>query len=186
MDDFENLNKKFDVDSFESEVKNVNNQIEKVAERKNEIVESIKNNQVGFTKEDQTFLVDEIKSLIKSTTSVLEKLEQDIRIGTPVRSHEVYAILANSKVNQLKELRDLYRTIMEMAIFDPNSEQNKKEEKNAGVCMTMDQIVNLVKSAQKESSLNAIDAKFEIVDTRDVYVENDQENVFKNKPKEKK
>ncbi len=182
MDDFENLNKKFDVDAFESEVKNVNNQIEKVAERKNEIVESIKNNQVGFTKEDQTFLVDEIKSLIKSTTSVLEKLEQDIRIGTPVRSHEVYAILANSKVNQLKELRDLYRTIMEMAIFDPNSEHNKKEEqKTDEINMTATDFLKIIKQAQKESSLNKIDANYEIVD-RDEVVDKTK-NFFKDEPK---
>jgi len=185
MDDFENLNKKFDVDSFESEVKNVNNQIEKVAERKNEIVESIKNNQVGFSKEDQTFLVDEIKSLMKSTTSVLEKLERDIRIGTPVRSHEVYAILANSKVNQLRELRDLYRTIMEMALFDPNSEQNNRKSEEAEVKMTFNDLMTIVQKAKEQNSLNAINADFKVVEDEQE-ADNSPSRIFKDKPKDKK
>jgi len=160
----DNLNKKLNAE-FVEETKKVENEIEAIETKKNEIVKRVENTAISpITFEDQKYLLDEIRDLICSTTRILEKLEQDIKIGSPPRMYEVYSALTNAKVNQLRELRELNKMILDMQIF-----QNVPEEKGKGtvgrdeVKMTALDLLKIVKAAQKSSSMNAIEADFKIV-----------------------
>lgn len=186
---FEKLNKLFNTESgFDESIKEVNNELQIVEQKKNEIKEIVqKKNEVGFTIEDQGFLIEEVKGLMKLTDSVMVKLEKDIKIGSSASMYEVFSLLANSKVNQLRELRELYKTIMEMSIFG-DEESNNKSKNNEDVSMTATDLLKIIKEAQKSSSLNAIEASFSVVDSAEDEKEKKNEDVFKNnyKPKNKK
>ncbi|HON84051.1 MAG TPA: hypothetical protein PLI22_07980 [Caldisericia bacterium] len=186
---FEKLNKLFNTESgFDESIKEVNNELQTVEQKKNEIKEIVqKKNEVGFTIEDQGFLIEEVKGLMKLTDSVMVKLEKDIKIGSSASMYEVFSLLANSKVNQLRELRELYKTIMEMSIFG-DEESNNKSKNNEDVSMTATDLLKIIKEAQKSSSLNAIEASFSVVDSAEDKKEKKNEDVFKNnyKPKNKK
>jgi hypothetical protein len=167
--EFEKLNEKFNTESFDLEISNVSDKLKEVQEKKNELYQEFNDKkEVGFTREDQCYLIDKNKMLLDMNEEVLIKLKNDIKIGTPPKYHEVFSFLINSQVNVLKELRELYRTIRDVNIIDgvePNNNNNKKDE---NVEMTATDFLKLIKEAQKTSSLNSVDASFEVIDDKKV------------------
>jgi len=163
----DNLNKKLNI-NFQEEAENVKNEISKVEEKKNEIAKKVENTQLApITFEDKEYLLLEIRKLIASTGRILEKLEQDIKIGSPPRMYEVYSALTNAKVNQLRELRELNKMIMDMQFFaDPQGKNDSKSEKDEVTMKTSD-LLKFVKEAQKQNQLNSVDAEFQVLDDCD-------------------
>lgn len=184
---FEKLNNLFDTESGITEnLKEVKNELQTINQKKNEIKEIVQKNEVGFSIEDQGFLIEATKKLMESTDNVMQKLEQDIKIGSSPRMYEVFSFLANSKVNQLRELRELYKMILEMSIF--NEEDSNKSKNENDVSMTATDLLKVIKEAQKSSSLNAIEATFKVVENEEEQKEKKNNDVFKNnfKPKKKR
>lgn len=158
------LNDAFDT-TFKEDIDQAEKDIEQIEERKNALVKQVETKEMSITFQDQQYMLMELKTLIQSTTNVLDKLEQDIRIGSPPRMYEVYATLTNSKTMQLKELRELNKMILEMSIF-------KEDEKDSGgqklgkdsVTMTTKGLLDIIKQAQKENSMNKVEVEFDILE----------------------
>lgn len=159
---FEKIANKLGTEYVETAVVSaIENEIEEVKEKKNELVKFSKND---ITLEDKEYLNTEIKSLVKISKGVLEKLNKDIKIGTPPRVAEVFATLANSIVAQLKELRELNKMVMDTEIL--NVPVDPKPNASFNVKMTGSEMLELFEKMQKDSKLQKIDAEFKIEDEK--------------------
>lgn len=56
--------------------------------------------------EDSDFISSELKMTIESISDVMTKLDEDLKIGAPPRMFEVYAKLADSKINAISKLTE--------------------------------------------------------------------------------
>lgn len=113
--------------------------------------------------EDLDYMKMEIKSLIENGVNTLEKLSEDIKIGTSVRSHEVY-------FQGLGSVRELIKELKELNI--DNAKMNKESSKETIVNNTQvnnffsgKELAEMMKKAKKDSQMNDIKAEFKIDDT---------------------
>ena len=113
--------------------------------------------------DDLDYMKMEIKSLIENGVNTLEKLSEDIKIGTSVRSHEVY-------FNGLGSVRELIKELKELNI--DNMKANKESSKETVINNTQvnnffsgKDLAELMKKAKKESQMNDIKAEFKIDET---------------------
>lgn len=161
---FDGLNKKFNT-NFESE-KEGEELIESAEElQKNlEDFQKKKNQLTGPSDDlilsDQEYLRNELKALISNTKVIMRKLENDIKIGTHPRAHEVYAKMVNSVNETLKELKDLNSTIAELKIKNVKMENNSKNK----ISLTSNQLLDMLDKAKESSQMKEIDADFTITD----------------------
>ncbi len=128
---------------------------------------------------DETYIREKMMNLIETSTRVLHKLEDEIKIGSGDRTFEVFSELADSVNKQLATLTD-----MNAAVEKAKVERRKlkiKEQKGVGqggtspnglVSMTATQIAEMIRSASDNSQLKRIDAEFKI------------ENIDKDEPNE--
>jgi hypothetical protein len=113
--------------------------------------------------DDLDYMKMEIKSLIENGVNTLEKLSEDIKIGTSVRSHEVY-------FNGLGSVRELIKELKELNI--DNMKAGKESAKEGVVNNTQinnffsgKDLAEMMKKAKKNSQMNDIVAEFKIDDT---------------------
>ena len=115
------------------------------------------------TMRDTDFVSHEIKGLIESSKSVLDRLDADIRIGSQPRMYEVYSQLTNSITAQLKELRQLHESVAKIKI-----DQGKLKVSDVGdsdkIQLTSDQLLDMIDRAKERSEIKEIDADFEVDD----------------------
>jgi len=159
---FDKLNDKFNTSftTSSSEIDKIEEEIQEIEDKKNELI--VRSNKTDLVIKDQDYLEEEIKELIDNSKTVLQKLQNDIKIGSPARMYEVYAELLNSVLNQYKELRELNKMIESMKIMSGAGFRPSVEEKDNKISLTSDQLIDVVNKAKKNSQLNAIDASFEI------------------------
>jgi hypothetical protein len=123
--------------------------------------------------EDKEYLEYELKTLISDSRRVMYILEQDIKIGTKPRYHEVYATLTKSVLDGIKELRELNQTIANLK-FQKEKLAVRKEQyslsggngNNSGaklnVRLSGKDLFDMMEAARKSSGLNAVKAEFEV------------------------
>ena len=144
---------------FEPE-KEFKKEIKKIEDVKNKIS---KNETDSFTLEDVEYMEMELKDSLKGLQSVMNTLEQEIKIGAKSTMFEVYATLSNSKINAIKELRELRKIIIDLKI---KSIEKNKTPIAKNLTMNFNSISDVLeavsKKAKKNSSINKIDAEFEI------------------------
>lgn len=109
---------------------------------------------------DEGFLRTELKTLIIGARIVLQKVQSDIKIGTPAKTVEAYAKL-------LAEVRDTYKELRELSlsVHDAKKDLGKIDINNVGnkkIPLTANQLLELVEKAKENSEMNKIDANFEI------------------------
>lgn len=162
---FENLN-----DALGSDY-NVDEELEAIDEKtKNfeEIKNKIANRESGNEIEDKEYLELELKTLISNSQRIMNILEQDIKIGSKPRYHEVYATLAKSVLDGIKELRELNQTIANLKLQKEKLEirklQNGIDAKPTQVNFNLSgrELFKMVEAAKKSSELNSVNAEFEI------------------------
>lgn len=162
---FKGLDETFDTSYDEKETKK---QVAKIEDSIKEIdtkKKDLKKNLVVMN--DVPYIKEELMTLISSSKNILEKLEDDIKVGSPARMYEVYATLLNSITNELKELRQLNYDAAQLEI-----EQNKKKSlselnPNDKVLLSSDALLDMISTASRQSEMNRIDADFEIQDSYD-------------------
>jgi len=165
---FEGLDDAFDTE-FEEDTEFIDISPEDDTVPTNEVaVRDRPNIPMELTKDDNTirdtdFVSHEIKGLIESSKSVLDKLDADIRIGSQPRMYEVYSQLTNSITAQLKELRQLHESVAKMKI-----NQSKIKLSDVGtsdkIQMTSEQLLDMIDKAKENSEIKQIDADFEVDD----------------------
>jgi len=157
-DVYENISKCLDT-TFEGEA------VEELVEVK---VQSEKCKDIVTTSNDETQLVDEnyirdeIKSLVDNIEVAMSKLQQDIRIGSPARQHEVFGQLANAKVNVLKELIAMNKAKLDAKIKMQKKDTPKSMTVNNNMHVSSSDLLKMVNDSKKKNSLKGIEAKFDI------------------------
>lgn len=158
------LNTDYNVDK---ELEKLETQSKKLVERKSQ---SKENKDLEATIEDKEYLEFELKLLIQNTNRIMEVLEQDIKIGTKPRYHEVYATLVKTVLDGLKELRELNVSIEQLKLQREKLEVRKKEGgtssnyQQVNFHLSGSDLYNMFEKAKAESELNKIEADFKITD----------------------
>lgn len=108
--------------------------------------------------EDTDYIKFELKSLIENGVNMLEKLSEDIKIGTSVRSHEVYFKGLESVKSLVKELKELNLDNKKLAKEDAkvvsNGASNQTQINNF---FTSKDLLKMINKADKESTMKDID-----------------------------
>jgi hypothetical protein len=164
---FEGLDDALDIDyDVDKEIDEVATRTEKLEKSKYEIAKKPRD-EINIS--DQEYLVMELKMIIANSRNILEVLEQDIKIGTQPRYHEVYATLTKSVIDGLKELRELNQSVanleiqkekLELKKVNPNGSMQIGTQVNMN--LTGKDLFKMIKQAKSESELNVIEADFEI------------------------
>ena len=111
---------------------------------------------------DEGYIRDEVKSLVDNIEVAMSKLQQDIRIGSPPRNHEVFAQLANAKVNVLKELINMNKHKLDAKMKLQKTETPKNMTVNNNMNISSSDLLKMVNGAKKNNSMKKIEAKFDI------------------------
>lgn len=138
--------------------------VNKVIERKKDIESSTDELKLG----DAEYMKAEITSCIASLETVMNTLEQDLKIGSQPRMYEVYATMANTKMSSVKELRELNKVILDLKLKlrEPTSKGGSNGPKNLTVnnYISHKDLLGMMTDAKKNNSLNKVSADFKIVD----------------------
>jgi succinate dehydrogenase/fumarate reductase-like Fe-S protein len=161
------LNKLSDALDVDFESEEILNKANEIQVRKNNIVDTL--NKDEWTLDDKIYMEAEIKETICGVDDVMDMLKKDIKIGTQPRTHEVYATLAKIKIDALKELRELSRSVIDMKLVKAKA-TGSGSASNVQVNnynMSSTDLLQMVKKAKNNNALNDVEAKFEI-DEKDV------------------
>lgn len=138
------------------------NTFDSLSQKKNELVKS---KTTGLeVLNDEVELREGLKNIITKAELVMEKLEQDIKIGSKPYTHKVYGELLKSVTEAYRELREV-----DTAIFKAKVEANKimspKDVPQGGkITMNAEQLLDLVNKARETSTMKEIKADFVIED----------------------
>ena len=161
---FEGLTSAFNT-SFEMEDKNVKTlfveaekQVSLIEEKKNEIM----TNKKELALKHQSFLEEELMSLIVSTRAMLAKLESEIKIGSKSGYWDSYARLAMTVTSQMKELRELNISVVETEIQKRNMGNDINSGKRATIVLDANSLMEYINKIKRESEIGKIDATFTI------------------------
>jgi len=156
---FDKIAESLDTD-FDGEVVN---EVKDLMETKKKLLSTDLNN---LSLADSEYMKTEIVHTLATLETVIDKLTQDIKHGSPPRMFEVLGTLINSKITAIKELRDLNKTISDIDYRD-----KRKPEQGAGtgpknltINITSSDLQNMVKEASELNSMKEVDAHFEISD----------------------
>ena len=156
-DVYENISNSLDT-TFDGE------EIEELVEVKKKCTELIETDNSEIAMEDEVYIREEVKSLISSIEVAMSKLQQDIRIGSPARQHEVMAQLANAKSNVIKELIGMNKAKLDakLKLMKLYKKESPKSMTVNNMTVTSSELLKMVNGAKKKNSLKNVEAKFDI------------------------
>lgn len=169
---FEGLDDALNIDyeAVDKELTEINDRSNQLEESKKEIAKH-KQDDLDATIEDKEYLAMELKMIIQNSRNILEVLEQDIKIGTKPRYHEVYATLTKSVLDGLKELRELNNNVAQLKLqkeklnikrASANDKTSMQIGTQVNMQMTGGDFFKMVEDAKKQSSLNNIEPTFDL------------------------
>lgn len=164
---FDNLDAALDTD-FVTDDENTNKALARLEEKKNELVQRAESTD-DIRIEDAEYMRYELKMLIMNSLCVLEKLSQDIQIGSKVREHEVYFSGVGSVRDIIKELRELDKNIADLKLAKQKTEKAESGKLNNNgtinnFYVSNEELEEMMDHASKNNSLNDVEAKFQIND----------------------
>ena len=157
---FNNLSDALNTDFVQDEDISNEAKIKKYEDVKNKAIDIFQAEETNL--EDKAYLRAELKMLIHNGLVILDKLEQDISIGTHVRSHEVYFGGMHSIMGALKELRDLNKTEVELGVAKTKAVSGGAKNITNNNIFTGKDLLQMINSAQADNSLNTVKAEFDI------------------------
>ena len=112
---------------------------------------------------DADYIACELKMAVESISDVMEKLGEDLKVGAPPRMFEVYAKLADSKINALDKLTSKSKIQLDAKIKTrPNQQQpNLSMGSNNNIILTSKGLLDLIRQEQPKTntSVQHIDAE---------------------------
>lgn len=146
----------------EMEIKDLSKELDAFEDKKKELL-ATPINQIR-TIEEKEEIEKDLKSLIEYGKDVLKILKEDLRIGSEARKFEVFAQMLNSTSGALKELIAFKKMIYDIQVFqDPQGPiPNQSPGAELKIKMTGKELAKLIIDAEKNNSLNNIDAKFNV------------------------
>ena len=133
-------------------------QVQLIEEKKNEIVTK----KVELVLKDQSFLEEELKTLIISSGLMLAKLESEIKIGSKSSYYDSYAKMVTSRAGVLKELRELNIAIVQTELEKRKFGNDINIGKKATIVMDANALLEFINNTKLNSEMNKIDASFTI------------------------
>lgn len=138
----------------------IENEIQEFEKKKNEIAKMCE--KVDLTLEDKDYLQMETRTLIQNGRIVLDKLQGEIKQGSSPRMYEVYSVLLSTIMTGLRELRELNKLVLEIEKRNRDSVPGIPGA-TLNVFLTSKDMVQMLKKAKQENSLNAVDGEFKDV-----------------------
>ena len=168
-DSFNGINKKlntsFELEKEDQDIINtfvdLKKEIDSFQDKKKSLIDS--NNAMVLA--DQEYMRNHLKTIIINTNTVINKLENEIKIGTHPRTHEVYGKLIQALTGAIKELRELNTTIVELKMKDNRLDNNIANKK---ISLTANQLLDMIDKAKKSSQINAIEVDFTVDEKEDI------------------
>jgi hypothetical protein len=111
---------------------------------------------------DQEYMLFELKDLIQCSKEALYELKKVLKPGTSARAWEVFGKVADSITGQLRELRELNKTMLDIMVFSGTGQAGQQEDK--GIQMTGTQLIDLINRARESSEIAKVEAVFDIGD----------------------
>ena len=148
--------------SFQGEediAEEVNTQLATVGDLKKDITTT---DLTTYTLEDAKYMEQQIKKSLEGLEAVSNRLEQEIKIGSKASMFEVYATLANSKMNAIKELRELRKIILDLKIQLEKPKSSSPKNVTVNNYMSAKDVTKMLKDASANSKLKKIDATFKV------------------------
>lgn len=162
---FDRLNEAFDTTFKEDAVES--------KEELRTLPQKIENTPLGdekdITIENKEYIKTELLTLISSNYRIMNILEQDIKVGSKPRYHEVYAILSRSVLDAVRELKELGVAEKKLQI-DHKKLGLKTEAVNSlgqisrNMVLGGRQLLDMIENAKKDSQLNTIEAEYYTVE----------------------
>ena len=140
------------------EIVEISTDIKEFEEKKNELIKSAKQNTI----EDKSYLQTEIKDVVGCGKNVLDKLQEEIKVGSSPRIYEVYATLMNSVICGLKELRELNKTVYDIETIRNDLDEGGPKTTNVNIVMDAKELLQHITDATKNNELNAVEADFSV------------------------
>lgn len=123
------------------------------------------------TLEDKEYMELEIKTLISSAKFVMDKLEEDVKIGAKPRVYEVYATLTKAVLDSIKELRELNLSIENLKLSKEKLKLKKEignaAPSNVNLQLSGKDMFKMLAAAQeqaKQSRSEVPDAEYDVLD----------------------
>lgn len=102
---------------------------------------------------DADYIACELKMAVESISDVMEKLGEDLKVGAPPRMFEVYAKLADSKINALDKLTSKSKIQMDVKLKSrPSQQSNLSLGSNNNIILTSKDLLELIKSEQPKTN----------------------------------
>jgi hypothetical protein len=139
-------------------VKETEKQVQLIEDKKNELVTG----KIELVLKDQSFLEEELRTLIVSSGMMLAKLESEIKIGSKSSYYDSYAKLATARTGILKELRELNISVIQTELEKRRTGNDINTGKRATIVMDANTLLEFVNNARLNSQVNKIDASFTI------------------------
>lgn len=165
MDSFDKISESFDtsfVTSGEDQLKGLENDLAQFEAKKQEIKNFVESKK-DLTLEDKGFLQLEHKILYQNGRLVLDKLQTEIKQGSSPRMYEVYSALLSTLMSGLRELRELNKIILEVERYNNAVDTSSGKGNTVNVYVNSKEMLDMIKKAKKENSLDSVDGSFKEV-----------------------
>lgn len=118
-----------------------------------EIVQSFSKSEDDALLPDADYIACELKMAVESISDVMEKLGEDLKVGAPPRMFEVYAKLADSKINALDKLTSKSKIQLDAKIKTrPNQQSNVSLGTNNNIILTSKGLLDLIRQEQPKTN----------------------------------
>jgi hypothetical protein len=155
------FNSTYDQDQSSAElptlVDNIEQKVDDICNNTSSLIST--SQQVDIVLKDQKYLLLELHELISETREVMDILKATLKQGSRSSLFDAYSKLANAVKDQLVELRNLNKVIVDLEMF----KNNPIQQPDAKVTLTLNGVDMLEKllEIRKSAEINAINAEFE-------------------------
>lgn len=165
---FDNISNSLDTEFDGEEVEEIV-EVKEQAESVSQLVQKNEDDDI-VSMPDEAYIRLELQSLISSIEVAMDKIQQNLRIGSPPRDNEVLSQLAMAKNSSIKEL-----IAMNKALLDAKVKLAKIKKSPSGSVTNNNMFVGnssdllkMVNSAKKNNSLKKVKAEFNITNEKNL------------------
>jgi len=101
---------------------------------------------------DADYISTELKMAVESISNVMDKLNEDLKIGAPPRMFEVYAKLADSKINALDKLTNKSKAQLDAKVKLKTKDSPTKVQNN--LVLTSKSLLQMLQQETAKTNTN--------------------------------
>lgn len=116
------------------------------------------------TIQDKDFMDTAFKTLVKVGMKALEKMENDLKMGSPAKDKEALALMQTAVTESLEKMSQYLFKLNDIDMYQNNAvpavQQNVQNVFN--IEASANDLADMVDAARKRSEINGVEAKFKI------------------------